>query len=133
MTKSEAIQKLQSAIETIKSYSEQIRAIRGSTRDPDCNAQIAMNNKIISKYQNEINLYNRITEERFQQLHPTLTFRDIDRDLNSLNIARNTLVSRGPRFNPRAQNPSKKGYKLSKDTYNKYMASNDEPEGPQMC
>lgn len=100
MTAAEAITALNEAIETIKRYSNDIRSILGWQRDPDCTAQLAMNNKYVANYQREISAYTRITDDRFQATFPTLTFRGVASALTSLKLARDTLVSRGPRYNP---------------------------------
>ena len=100
MTKSEAISALNEAIETVKQHSDDIRAILGWQRDPDCTAQLAMNNKCMNRYQNEINMYNRMSDDRFKETFPTLVFGSIVSDLRSLKLARDTLVSRGMRYNP---------------------------------
>lgn len=100
MTMAEAVAALNEAVETIKRYSDDIRSIRGWQRDPDCTAQLAMNNKCVANYQREINTYGKITDERFQAIFPTLTFRGVPAALVSLRLARDTLVFRGPRYNP---------------------------------
>lgn len=101
MTMAEAISALNEAIDAIKRYSDDIRSIRGWQRDPDCTAQLAMNNKYINRYQNEINSYNKMTYERFQATFPTLTFGDVASSLRSLRLARDTIVGRGMRYNPK--------------------------------
>ena len=101
MTRTEAIAALHEAIQAVQGYSDEIRGILGWQRDPDCTAQLAMNNKCIQRYQKELQMYDRLTDEKFRALFPTLVFRSIATDLHSLDIARNTLVTRGPRYNPR--------------------------------
>lgn len=100
MTKSEAIEALGEAIEAIKGFSADIRAILGSHRDPECMAQIALNNKYVMKYQKEIDLYKRMTDEQFKTGFPTLVLRDVASSLASMELARDTFVWRGPRYNP---------------------------------
>jgi hypothetical protein len=101
MTRAEAIAALHEAIQAVQGYSDEIRGILGWQRDPDCTAQLAMNNKCIQRYQKELQMYDRLTDEKFRALFPTLVFRSIATDLHSLDVARNTLVTRGPRYNPR--------------------------------
>ncbi len=100
MTRAQAIEALNEAIETVKEYIQAVRAILGSKRDPECNAQIATYNKYVHKYQKELKLYREITDERFRSIFPTLLFRDIASDLYSMELACFTLVGRGPRYNP---------------------------------
>ena len=100
MTRAQAILALAEAIEAVKEYSADVRAILGSNRDPECNAQIALYNKNILRYQKELKLYNEITDEKFRSIFPTLLFRDIASDLHSMELACFTLVTRGPRYNP---------------------------------
>ena len=100
MSKAEAISALNEAIQAVQGYSDEIRGILGWQRDPDCTAQLAMNNKCIQRYQKELQTYDRLTDEKFRALFPTLVFRSIATDLHSLDVARNTLVTRGPRYNP---------------------------------
>ena len=100
MTKSEAIAALQEAIDTIKGYVSKIKAIRGSNRDPDIQGQISIYGKYITRYLNEVNLYQRITEEEFKKQFPSLTFRDIVYDLPRFKTHCEYFVNRGPRYNP---------------------------------
>ena len=100
MTVAEAVAALNEAIEAIKRYSNDIRSILGWQRDPDCTAQLAMNNKYVANYQREIGIYNNMTGERFRETFPTMTFRGVSSALASLRLARDTLVGRGPRYNP---------------------------------
>ncbi len=101
MARTEAIAALHEAIQTVQGYSDEIRGILGWRRDPECTSQLAMNNKCVQRYQKELDMYGRLTDDRFRTLFPTLVFRSIATDLHSLDVARNTLVTRGPRYNPR--------------------------------
>ena len=100
VSKAEAKSALNIAIEEIEGFSERIKAIRGSNRDPEIRAQIALNSKYITRYLNEINTYERITDEQFQKSFPSLTFRDVAYTLKNLKDACDHFVARGPRFNP---------------------------------
>ena len=100
VSRGDAIAALKIAVETIQGYMSAIRAIRGSNRDPDITNQLALCAKYVGKYLNEITSYERATDERFRAIFPTLLFRDIPITLQGLKFACDSLVTRGPRYNP---------------------------------
>lgn len=101
MTKSEAIALLNDAIDTVKSCTASIKAIRGSQRDPDCIGQIKKNTHYITCCMNEISLYEKSTDEKFQSSFPTTTLVSIFEAVPSLVQFCDYFVARGPRFNPK--------------------------------
>lgn len=100
VSKTDAKSALNIAIEEIKGFTARIKAIPGSNRDPEIRAQITINSKYITRYLNEINTYERITDEQFQKSFPSLTFTDVAYTLKNLKGACDYLVARGARFNP---------------------------------
>ncbi len=101
VSRAEAKSALNIAIEEIKGLTERIKAIRGSNRDQEIQAQITLNSKYITRYLNEIGTYERMTDEQFSKGFPSLTFRDVAYTLKKLRGACDYFVARGPRFNPR--------------------------------
>ena len=101
MTRAEAIAALHEAMEAIRGFTASIKAIPGSNRDPDIQSQIRINSKYVTRYMNEINLYNRLTEDRFGATFPTTTFAGMGTALHNLEAAAHHFVQRGMRYNPR--------------------------------
>ena len=101
MTRAEAIAALHEAIEAIRGFTASIKAIPGSNRDPDIQSQIRVNSKYVTRYMNEIDLYNRLTEDRFGATFPTTTFAGMGTALHNLEAAAHHFVQRGMRYNPR--------------------------------